>query len=122
MARDRFCQKVGSSSDGGSAPKGCDYASTYDAIQSTIFEAKGCTAGVCHGEGMDGEGLEGDLDLRGFLGLSEEVRKGYRTVRIDFRVKTHASATTLRELAQFSPVYDIVSNSLPVEVSVDTYK
>ncbi|MGB5168046.1 MAG: hypothetical protein WBP49_06530, partial [Acidimicrobiia bacterium] len=42
-----------------SAPKGCDYPSTFAAIQETIFEAKGCSAGVCHGEQM-----EGDLDLR----------------------------------------------------------
>jgi uncharacterized OsmC-like protein len=65
--------------------------------------------------------LEGDLDLRGFLGLSDEVRKGYREIRINFRVKSDASSSTLRELAQFSPVYDIVSNSLPVKIGVETY-
>jgi len=65
--------------------------------------------------------LEGDLDLRGFLGLSDEVRKGYKTIRVNFRVKSEASPATLRELAQFSPVYDIVSHSLPVEVDVETY-
>lgn len=65
--------------------------------------------------------LEGDLDLRGFLGLSDEVRKGYREIRVDFRVQSDASASTLRQLAQFSPVFDIVSNSLPVIVRVETY-
>jgi uncharacterized OsmC-like protein len=64
--------------------------------------------------------LEGDLDLRGFLGLSDKVRKGFHTVCVHMRVKSSASASMLRSLAQYSPVYDIVSNSLPVEVSVET--
>lgn len=65
--------------------------------------------------------LEGDLDLRGFLGLSDKVRKGFHTVRVHMRVKSSATAAQLRELAQFSPVFDIVSNSLPVEVEIETY-
>lgn len=64
--------------------------------------------------------LAGDLDLRGFLGLSDKVRKGFHTIRVQLRVKSSAPASLLRELAKFSPVYDIVSNSLPVEVSVET--
>lgn len=65
--------------------------------------------------------LEGDLDLRGFLGLSDEVRKGFHAIRVRMRVKTPAPAWQLRELATFSPVYDIVSNSLPVDVEIETY-
>jgi uncharacterized OsmC-like protein len=65
--------------------------------------------------------LEGDLDLRGFLGLSDKVRKGFHVVRVWMRVKTSASASQLRELTKFSPVYDIVSNSLPVDVMIETY-
>ena len=68
-----------------------------------------------------GSALEGDLDLRGFLGISDEVRKGYSDIRVQMRVKTAAEPETLRELAKFSPVYDVVSNSLPVEVVVETY-
>lgn len=64
--------------------------------------------------------LEGDLDLRGFLGLDPSVRKGYRSVRVRMLVDSDASPSVLRELAKFSPVYDIVSNSLPVEVVVNT--
>lgn len=71
-------------------------------------------------EAIDSE-LEGDLDLRGFLGVSDRVRKGYREIRVKMRVKTKGKADQLRELAQFSPVFDIVSNSLPVRVDVETY-
>ena len=59
--------------------------------------------------------LEGDLDVRGMLGLSEESRKAYNAVRVRMQVRSPADADTLRELALFSPVYDIISNSLPVE-------
>ena len=62
--------------------------------------------------------LEGDLDLRGFLGLSDEVRKGYHHVRVTMNVKSDAPADQLKELAMFSPVYDIVSSSLPVELTI----
>lgn len=65
--------------------------------------------------------LEGDLDLRGFLGLSDKVRKGFHTIRVHMRVKSPAPSSQLRELAMFSPVYDIVSNSLPVEIEIETY-
>jgi uncharacterized OsmC-like protein len=65
--------------------------------------------------------LEGDLDLRGLFGMSEEVRKGYHDVRVRMRVKSAASPETLAELAKFSPVYDIVSNSVPVDLAIETY-
>ena len=63
--------------------------------------------------------LEGDLDLRGFLGLDSTVRKGFSSVRVRMQVKSDADAETLISLAQFSPVYDIVSKSLPVTISID---
>ena len=63
---------------------------------------------------------EGDIDIRGLLGLSDDVRKGYNNVRVRMQVRSDASAETLRELAMFSPVYDIVSQSLPVEFELET--
>lgn len=65
--------------------------------------------------------IEGDIDLRGFLGLSSTIRKGYQAIRVRMRVKSDAKPETLRELASFSPVYDVVSNSVPVEVAIETY-
>ena len=64
--------------------------------------------------------LEGDLDLRGFLGLSKEVRPGYQNLRAHFTVKSDAPAEKLRELTKHSPVFDIVSNPVPVAISVNT--
>lgn len=64
--------------------------------------------------------LEGEIDLRGFLGLTDEVRKGYQKIRVTFEVKSDAPPEKLRELAQFSPVYDTIANAVPVEIEVKT--
>jgi uncharacterized OsmC-like protein len=63
--------------------------------------------------------LEGDMDVRGMLGLSGDVRKGYKQVAVRMRVKSTASAASLKELAMFSPVYDIISRSLPVDLVLE---
>jgi uncharacterized OsmC-like protein len=63
--------------------------------------------------------LEGDIDVRGFMGLAPDVRKGYSAVRVKMSVESAAPAATLEALAKFSPVYDIVTNSLPVELSIE---
>lgn len=65
--------------------------------------------------------LEGDLDAQGLLGLSEKVRRGYQQIRATFTVKSDASAELLEELTKFSPVYDIVSNPVPVSVTITTH-
>jgi uncharacterized OsmC-like protein len=63
--------------------------------------------------------IEGDLDLRGFLGLSDEVRKGFHDVRVRMVVASDADASALCDLVRYSPVYDIVSKLLPVDVRVE---
>ncbi len=60
----------------------------------------------------------GDMDVRGLFGLSEEVRKGFSKVTVNMRVKSEASVEELTEMALFSPVYDVISNSLPVEFNL----
>lgn len=67
--------------------------------------------------------LEGDLDLHGFLGLSDDVRNGYENLRVTFRVRADAPEEKIRELCDLarrrSPVFDIVANPVPVSVSVE---
>lgn len=64
--------------------------------------------------------LEGDVDGRGVLGMSDEVRNGYQDIRVTFRIKADVPDETLDELCrlaqQRSPVFDIVTNPVPVEV------
>lgn len=67
--------------------------------------------------------LEGDLDLHGFLGLAENIRNGYQNIRVTFRIKGDAPEETLEELCQLaqqrSPVFDIISNPVPVTVEME---
>lgn len=62
--------------------------------------------------------IEGDLDIRGFLGIAPGVRPGYEGIRVSFKVKSNASPEQLRDLCDYSPVHDIVSNRVPVTISV----
>ena len=64
--------------------------------------------------------LEGDLDLRGFFAISDEVRPGYQEIRVNFKVKTDAeNVETLKELIKLSPVYDVVSSGTRVNVQIE---
>ena len=65
--------------------------------------------------------IDGDLDVRGFLGLSDKVRKGYNAIRVHMRVKTQAKPLLIQELTSFSPMLDVVSRSVPVALHVETY-
>src|SRR6266436_2794333 len=64
--------------------------------------------------------LEGDLDLRGFLGIAPEIRNGYQNIRMTLRIKANVSEAQFKELSQlgprFSPVYDSVVRGVPVQV------
>lgn len=66
--------------------------------------------------------LEGDLDLHGFLGLSDEIRNGYDNIRVKFRIKADAPREKLEELCRIaqnrSPVFDIVTNPVAISVSL----
>jgi uncharacterized OsmC-like protein len=63
----------------------------------------------------------GDMDVRGLFGLSDDVRKGFSKVAVNMRVKSDASVEELTEMALYSPVYDIVSNSLPADFTLIKY-
>jgi uncharacterized OsmC-like protein len=64
--------------------------------------------------------LEGDIDLRGFLGLSKEVRKGYENIRVNFKVKTDAeNIEKLKALSKLSPVFDVTSKGTNVSISIE---
>ena len=64
--------------------------------------------------------LEGDLDLRGFFAITDEVRPGYEEIRVKFKVKTDLeNLETLKKLITLSPVYDVVSNGTNVDVQIE---
>lgn len=65
--------------------------------------------------------LEGALDLRGFLGMSDTVRRGYTHIDVRMQVDADASQEVIDDLIELaqkqSPVFDIISN--PVNVMVE---
>jgi uncharacterized OsmC-like protein len=63
--------------------------------------------------------LEGDLDARNFLEVSNEERRGYQNIRVIFKVKSDASSEALRELVEFSPVLDVVRHETPVSLRIE---
>lgn len=65
--------------------------------------------------------LEGDIDIRGFTGISDDVPKGYGEVRVNFRAKSEADPEELKTITQMSPVFNSISGSVPVVVTVETY-
>lgn len=69
-------------------------------------------------EGIESE-LEGELDLRGLLQLDPSIRQGFSNVKVKFKVKSSAKAELLKELAQRSPVYDMMINPVPVKLTIE---
>ena len=68
--------------------------------------------------------VTGDINLLGILGLSDEVRNGYERMRVDFRISGDAPAEKLAALVERSrarsAVFDVITNSVPVEINVTT--
>ncbi|HEX6418278.1 MAG TPA: OsmC family protein [Acidimicrobiales bacterium] len=66
--------------------------------------------------------VEGDIDLQGILGLSDQVRNGFEGIRVSFSIEGKASEEQLRRVVEQSrsrsAVYDIVTNGVPVSVDV----
>jgi uncharacterized OsmC-like protein len=66
--------------------------------------------------------VEGDIDLRGALGLSEDVRNGFQGIRVSFVIDGDASPEQIEQVVTQakarSAVFDIVTNGAPVSIAV----
>jgi uncharacterized OsmC-like protein len=62
--------------------------------------------------------LEGDIDLQGFLALSDEVPVGYQQIRIVMRIEADCSDAEIDELLAFAKAHSPVCNTIcrPVPV------
>lgn len=67
--------------------------------------------------------MEGDIDLRGFLGLSPDVKVGYENIRVYFKIGADISMDKKKELIEmakkYSPVYNTIANPVNVSVELD---
>jgi len=66
--------------------------------------------------------VEGDIDLNGILGLSDDVRNGYEQIRISFKLRgddPEKLAKVVEQSRKRSAVFDVLTNGAPVAISVD---
>ena len=68
--------------------------------------------------------VEGDIDLLGILGISDDVRNGYNQIRVKFVIEGDASPEELAGLVEQSrrrsAVYDVLTNGTDVVLDVTT--
>lgn len=66
---------------------------------------------------------EGDLDVRGFLGMSDDVPVGYQKIGVYFKIDADVSEDRKEELVKIaqkhSPVYNTITKPILVSVQLD---
>jgi len=66
--------------------------------------------------------LEGELDLKGFLGLDPNVPKGYKNIKMKVQISGDLNEKHKQEVIQlgceFSPVYNMISTAVPITVEL----
>jgi uncharacterized OsmC-like protein len=86
---------------------------------SMVYHAAGRGIAIEHVEST----VEGDLDLRGFLNISPNIRNGYQNIRVKLRIKADVTDKQLQELGalgpMFSPVYETIARGVRVAVSAE---
>ena len=88
------------------------------ACVTTSMVAHAAVRGI-HIEELESE-IEGDIDLRGFLGLSNDVPKGFTDIRIKFRVKSDVdNMECLKRLTAYSPVFNTITQGTNVDIQVE---
>ena len=67
--------------------------------------------------------VEGDVDLRGFLNIDSNVRKGLQGIRMSFAIRADVSDEQIQELVaigtEFSPGFDTLINGVPIAVKAE---
>ena len=70
--------------------------------------------------------IEGDIDVQGFLGIRDDIRRGFQGIRINFKIRADIDDEQLEELYRlgpaFSPLYDSVTKGVPITVSAQRMK
>lgn len=65
--------------------------------------------------------IEGTLDLRGYLGLSNTIRKGCNKISVKFNIKSDTDdLEKLKYLTYYSPVFDMVNHGTPIEIEINS--
>jgi uncharacterized OsmC-like protein len=102
-----------------------------NAVEATLHALGTClTTSVAHHAATKGITIDslvadvtGELDLRGYLGLSGDVRPGYQKITLCCRICADAPSDALKELwehaQRISPVLDTIRNPVAVSLVLD---
>jgi uncharacterized OsmC-like protein len=79
---------------------------------------------AAHGISIDSveSTLKGQWNVRGMLGMDPAIRSGYQDITVEFCIKGDLTEDQRKELVKFttmSPVFDIITNQVPVAVNID---
>jgi uncharacterized OsmC-like protein len=92
-------------------------ASCLTAGAANIAAARGVTLKMVEST------VEGSMDLRGILGISNKIRNGFEAIRISFKIEGDAPEAKLREIIEQSrarsAVFDIITKGVPVSIAVN---
>lgn len=88
------------------------------ACAGVTLQAVATAIGITIEEGSIG--AEGDLDFRGTLGVSKEAPVGFRAIRLQFNLRSSASAEELASLAKLTERYCVVYQTLVKGVPVES--
>lgn len=94
------------------------WAGCLNVVAHTVGEERGIDIDAVEVE------IEGDLDPRKFLGVTEDVRAGYQEIRVHLDVETDADVAPLdgfaEEVEERCPVGDNIGNATPTTVTVES--
>jgi uncharacterized OsmC-like protein len=69
--------------------------------------------------------VEGDINLLGIFGMSDQVRNGYEQIRVNFRITGEAPPEKLAQIVEQakarSAVYDVLTNGTSVQITADCH-
>jgi uncharacterized OsmC-like protein len=100
-------------------------------VEYLLVALSGCltTSLIAHAsaKGIELRGLEsrfeGDIDLRGFLGISEDVPVAYQNISVYFDIDADLTLEKKEELIlmaqKYSPVFNSITKTVPVSVQLD---
>src|SRR5262245_46237995 len=67
--------------------------------------------------------LDGEIDVRGFLGLDDNVPRGYKKITMKFKIEADIPTAQLEEIVNIgkthSPVYNTLTRGVQVDVQLD---
>lgn len=101
-------------------------------VEYLLVALSGCltTSMIAHAaaKGIEIKGVqsryEGDIDLRAFLGISEDVPVRYQKIRVYFKIDGNLSEQQKEELVRmaqkYSPVFNTIAKETPISAHLET--